>query len=39
MRTLRSLTFRAAPNARELMLIRAMALEVRNYLRRSGRES
>jgi tRNA/rRNA methyltransferase/tRNA (cytidine32/uridine32-2'-O)-methyltransferase len=38
MRTLRSLTFRAAPNARELSLIRAMALEVRNYLRRSGRE-
>ena len=34
MRTLRSLTFRAAPNARELSLIRAMALEVRNYLRR-----
>lgn len=38
MRTLRSLTFRAAPNARELSLIRAMALEVRNYMRRSGRE-
>jgi tRNA/rRNA methyltransferase/tRNA (cytidine32/uridine32-2'-O)-methyltransferase len=38
MRTLRSLTFRAAPNARELSLIRAMALEVRNYLRRAGRE-
>jgi len=36
MRTLRSLTFRAAPNARELSLIRAMALEVRNYLRRSA---
>jgi len=34
MRTLRSLTFRAAPNARELSLIRAMALEVRNYLAR-----
>lgn len=34
MRTLRSLTFRAAPNARELSLIRAMALEVRNYLKR-----
>jgi len=34
MRTLRSLTFRAAPNARELSLIRAMALEVRNYLNR-----
>ena len=37
MRTLRSLTFRAAPNARELSLIRAMALEVRNYLRRSDK--
>jgi TrmH family RNA methyltransferase len=36
MRTLRSLTFRAAPNARELSLIRAMALEVRNYLRRQA---
>jgi TrmH family RNA methyltransferase len=34
MRTLRSLTFRAAPNARELSLIRAMALEVRNYIKR-----
>jgi TrmH family RNA methyltransferase len=34
MRTLRSLTFRAAPNARELSLMRAMALEVRNYLKR-----
>jgi tRNA C32,U32 (ribose-2'-O)-methylase TrmJ len=34
MRTLRSLTFRAAPNARELSLIRAMVLEVRNYLNR-----
>jgi tRNA/rRNA methyltransferase/tRNA (cytidine32/uridine32-2'-O)-methyltransferase len=37
MRTLRSLTFRAAPNARELSLIRAMALEVRNYLARVRR--
>ena len=35
MRTLRSLTFRASPNARELSLMRAMALEVRNYIRRS----
>lgn len=34
MRTLRSLTFRAAPNARELSLMRAMALEVRNFLNR-----
>ena len=36
MRTLRSLTFRAAPNARELSLIRAMAIEVRNFLKRQG---
>lgn len=36
MRTLRSLTFRAAPNARELSLIRAMAIEVRNYLNRTN---
>ena len=35
MRTLRSLTFRASPNARELSLMRAMALEVRNYIRRT----
>ncbi|HEY4138801.1 MAG TPA: TrmH family RNA methyltransferase [Casimicrobiaceae bacterium] len=34
MRTLRSLTFRAAPNARELSLMRAMAIEVVNYLDR-----
>lgn len=32
MRTLRSLAFRASPNARELSLMRAMAIEVRNYL-------
>jgi TrmH family RNA methyltransferase len=37
MRTLRSLVFRAAPNARELSLMRAMAIEVRNYLNRTGR--
>jgi TrmH family RNA methyltransferase len=36
MRTLRSLTFRAAPNARELSLLRAMAIEVLNYLRRTA---
>jgi tRNA/rRNA methyltransferase/tRNA (cytidine32/uridine32-2'-O)-methyltransferase len=36
LRTLRSLTFRAAPNARELSLLRAMALEVVNYLKRNG---
>jgi TrmH family RNA methyltransferase len=34
MRTLRSLTHRAAPNSRELSLMRAMAIEVVNYLRR-----
>lgn len=37
MRTLRSLTFRAAPNARELSLMRAMALEVVRYMERSAR--
>jgi TrmH family RNA methyltransferase len=34
MRTLRVLTFRAAPNARELSLMRAMAYEVVNYMKR-----
>lgn len=34
MRTVRSLTARAAPDARELSLLRAMALEVRNYMER-----
>jgi tRNA/rRNA methyltransferase/tRNA (cytidine32/uridine32-2'-O)-methyltransferase len=37
MRTLRSLTFRAAPNARELSLMRAMAIEVINYINRTRR--
>lgn len=37
MRTLRSLTYRAAPDARELSLVRAMALEVVNYLNRLRR--
>lgn len=37
MRTLRSLTFRAAPNARELSLMRAMALEVVRYMERAVR--
>lgn len=37
MRTLRSLTFRAAPNSRELSLMRAMAIEVTNYFRRIAR--
>jgi TrmH family RNA methyltransferase len=39
MRTLRSLTFRAAPNTRELSLMRAMVMEVVNYLERTGRRS
>jgi TrmH family RNA methyltransferase len=39
MRTLRSLTFRAAPNARELSFMRSIALEVTNYLRRTGKVS
>jgi TrmH family RNA methyltransferase len=38
MRTLRSLTFRAAPNARELSLLRAMVMEVVNYLHRRPRK-
>jgi len=37
MRTLRSLVFRAAPNARELSLIRAMSIEVINYINRTRR--
>lgn len=37
MRTLRSLTFRAAPNARELSLMRAMAIEVVNFFNRARR--
>lgn len=39
MRTLRSLTLRAGPDARELSLIRAMALEVLRYMERSHPES
>ncbi|HEX3866197.1 MAG TPA: TrmJ/YjtD family RNA methyltransferase [Gemmatimonadaceae bacterium] len=38
MRTLRSLTFRAAPDARELSLMRAMVIEVTNFLKRRGVE-
>ncbi|HJQ21319.1 MAG TPA: RNA methyltransferase [Gemmatimonadaceae bacterium] len=34
MRTVRSLTARAAPDARELSLLRAMALEVMHYMKR-----
>jgi TrmH family RNA methyltransferase len=34
MRTVRSLTARAAPDARELSLMRAMAIEIRNYMKR-----
>src|SRR3954467_372793 len=37
MRTLRSLTHRAAPNSRELSLMRAMAIEVINYINRTRR--
>ncbi len=37
MRTVRSLTYRAAPDARELSLVRAMALEVVNFLNRRRR--
>lgn len=37
MRTFRSLTLRAEPDARELSLLRSMALEVLNYLARTGR--
>ena len=37
MRTLRSLVFRAAPNARELSLIRAMSIEVINFINRTRR--
>jgi TrmH family RNA methyltransferase len=36
MRTLRSLTVRASPDARELSLIRAMALEVTRYMERTA---
>jgi TrmH family RNA methyltransferase len=36
MRSLRSLIHRAAPNAREAALLRAMALETLNFLRRKG---
>jgi TrmH family RNA methyltransferase len=37
MRTLRSLTLRAAPDARELSLVRAMALEIVNFIERRSR--
>lgn len=37
MRTVRSLTYRAAPDSRELSLMRAMALEVMNFLARATR--
>jgi tRNA/rRNA methyltransferase/tRNA (cytidine32/uridine32-2'-O)-methyltransferase len=37
MRTLRSLIFRAAPNARELSLLRAMSIEVINFINRTRR--
>jgi tRNA/rRNA methyltransferase/tRNA (cytidine32/uridine32-2'-O)-methyltransferase len=35
LRTLRSLSFRAAPDAREITLLRAIALEVVRYLERT----
>ena len=37
MRSIRSLTARALPDARELSLLRAMAIEVVRYLERTGR--
>lgn len=37
MRSIRALTFRAAPDARELSLLRAAALEVVRFLERTGR--
>lgn len=37
MRSVRSLTFRAAPDARELSLMRAFAIEVVRYMERTGR--
>src|SRR5215470_16717361 len=39
MRTVRSLTYRAAPDARELSLLRAMVIEVTNFLNRTRRLS
>src|SRR5215510_2873521 len=38
MRTVRSLAFRASPDAREISLMRAMAIEVVRYLERTGRK-
>ncbi|HEX3927220.1 MAG TPA: TrmH family RNA methyltransferase [Gemmatimonadales bacterium] len=37
MRTFREIVFRAAPDAREASLLRAIGLEIRHYLRRTGR--
>jgi TrmH family RNA methyltransferase len=37
MRTVRSMTLRAAPDSRELSLVRSIALEVRHFLARTGR--
>ncbi|HEY4304601.1 MAG TPA: TrmJ/YjtD family RNA methyltransferase [Gemmatimonadaceae bacterium] len=39
MRTFRSLTHRASPNSRELSLLRAMAIEVTNYINRTRKMS
>jgi TrmH family RNA methyltransferase len=37
MRSIRTLTFRAAPDAREISLLRAIALEIVRFLERTGR--
>ena len=37
MRSIRAMTYRAAPDARELSLLRAAALEVLRFLERTGR--
>jgi tRNA/rRNA methyltransferase/tRNA (cytidine32/uridine32-2'-O)-methyltransferase len=37
MRSIRTLTFRAAPDAREISLLRAIALEVVRFLERTDR--
>jgi hypothetical protein len=37
MRSLRSLTFRAAPDGREISFMRAVAIEVVRYLERTGK--
>ena len=39
MRTVRSLAFRANPDAREIQLVRAFAIEVQRAMERAGRGS